>query len=110
MEAKMNKIKSFFAAAWFAVVGVCVAPINVRASSEASAGTCAGKDAFIITIVSTVVILLEKVCEKVYRYCMARNNNREQTSEIELDDTEQVDDGAGQENRRTKDIVNQELL
>lgn len=109
MEAKMNKIKSFFAAAWFAVVGVCVAPINVRASSEASAGTCAGKDAFIITIVSTVVILLEKVCEKVYRYCMARND-REHTSEIELDDTEQVDDGAIQGNRRTNGAINQTLL
>lgn len=78
----MSKIKVFCAGLWFVTQGIGVAPTPILASSGGEISSCAKDDALIITLVSAGILVLEKISEKIYSYCMARHN-RNQNSEME---------------------------
>lgn len=87
----MNKdIKKYFVIAYLITNITGTSSDNVvLASSEEHLGGCAKDDALMITLVSAGIVVLEKIAEKVYKYCMAKYRNNHNNTEQEDNNTQQ---------------------
>lgn len=88
----MNKdIKKYFVIAYLItqIIGTTNNNNIALASSEEHLGGCAKDDALMITLVSAGIVVLEKIAEKVYKYCMAKYRNNHNNTEQEDNNTQQ---------------------